>query len=79
MNMEFIPHVVVDCGYDTLRIGRAGEDNPQFIGPSQLGVLESSSDYVVGMDGISKYTEGLTLKPFMNQDGFISDYDTFEK
>lgn len=77
--MEFVPHLVVDPGVDTTRIGKAGEDNPQFVAPSQVGVLQSSSDLIIGAEQLSKYTEGMSLKSFMGQDGFIHDHDLFNK
>lgn len=81
--MEFIPHLIVDPGYDTTRIGKAGEDFPQFIGPSQIGILQSTSDILVGTEDLFKnsksYNEGMNLTSFMGQDGFIQDYETFDK
>ena len=77
--MEFIPHLIVDPGYDTTRIGKAGEDFPNFIGPSQIGILQSTSDPLVGTDDLFKYNDGMNLTSFMGQDGFIHDYEAFDK
>lgn len=77
--MDFIPHLVVDPGYDTIKIGRCGEDNPQYVAPSQVGILQSSSDFVTGTEELMKYTDGMTLKSFMGQDGYIYDHELFNK
>lgn len=77
--MEFVPYLVVDPGVNTTRIGKSGEDNPRMVIPSKVGVLESSSDPILGTEELSKFTEGMEIRPYMSDDGYISDIDLFIK
>lgn len=77
-----VSSVVVDVGTDTTRIGYAGEDQPQSITPSKMGIIKDGTD----RDGERIYTEAALnyerpnteVESIVDSDGFIQDFDKFE-
>ena len=77
-----VSSVVVDIGTDTTRLGYAGEDQPQSVSTSNIGIIR---------DGGERDGEIITSEPYINferkhfevgtivdSDGFITDFDKFE-
>ena len=69
-------------GCDTTRIGHAGEDTPKFIEPSHMGVLveghEKAGTSLISQAKLNYFKEMNEVRPLLNKEGYIEDFDRFE-
>lgn len=74
--------IVIDVGTDTTRLGYAGEDQPQCVTPSRVGIIKDGSDrdgeLVCKESGLNFERTHLDVVPIVNDDGFINNFDNFQ-
>ncbi|CAI2371077.1 unnamed protein product [Moneuplotes crassus] len=77
-----VSSIVVDVGTHTTRLGYAGEDQPQHISSSHVGVIVEEGDrngeLVTDESRIDYERKHFEVEPIVNSDGFITDFDKFQ-
>ncbi|CAI2371157.1 unnamed protein product [Moneuplotes crassus] len=77
-----VSSVVVDVGTHTTRLGYAGEDQPQSITSSQIGIIteegDRSGEIITDEPKIDYERKNFEVEPIVNTDGYITDFDKFQ-
>ena len=78
-----VSSVVVDVGTHTTRLGYAGEDQPQSISTSQIGILvdkdERKETRIISEPKIDFERKHFEVEPILNSDGFATDFDKYQE
>jgi actin-related protein len=76
-----VSSVVVDVGTDTTRLGYAGEDQPQSISSSNIGIFregERSGQVITNETSINFPRPNFEVDTILNEDGFITDFEKYQ-
>lgn len=71
--------LVVDAGTHHFRAGYSGEDAPKMVTRTVAGILELEAKKEIYVDDLIKKREKMIIQQILDKDGYIADYESFDK